>query len=333
MPGDIERRRKTRRLHPSARQSRFAGPCRDARSRSTPLQLIGSRGQRRAGGIEETFDVLDAEADAAAGHELHGFEHASAAQPVDGGRRAAQHLGQLLLAHECAPLRVDRHGSREYDALLVIDSARRISHESRTAGLGCDHRHVELTGWETVVISLGGGGVTGAAAVAVAVVTGKQGRKQLERRIEHESDQQTERLRYDREEHESKLRHERSEAWTDRLVRAADDFAIGIEQAILGVRDVIAFVGEDREPEPVVEEAKRRLHEAVARMARVRLLFRDDAEVVQPAKDLLHELDLARGAATNRDPTFAWEKLERVYALRDEFNAAAIKAIADAQQH
>lgn len=191
---------------------------------------------------------------------------------------------------------------------------------------------MELTGWQTVAISLGGGGVTGAAAFAVAVVTGKQGRKQLERRIEHESDQQTERLRYDREEHESQLGHERSEAWTDRLVRAADDFATGVEQGILGVRDVITVVGQNRDREPVVEEAKRRLHEAVARTARVRLLFRDDAAVLQPATDMLAELDLARGAATNRDPTFAWQKLEKVYALRDEFNAAAIKAIAAAQQ-
>jgi hypothetical protein len=53
---------------------------------------------------------------------------------------------------------------------------------------------------------------------------------------------------------------------------------------------------------------------------------------VQPATDLLGELDIARGAATNKDPTFAWDKLEKVYKLRDEFNVAAIEAIAAAQE-
>jgi hypothetical protein len=175
---------------------------------------------------------------------------------------------------------------------------------------------VELSGWQTVVISLGGGAVTGAAALLVAWVTGRHGRKQLDRRLQHE-----------RVEQERQREHERSEQWTDRRVRAADDFATGVEQAILGVRDVMAAVRDKRDVEPVAAEAKRRLHEAVARIARVKLLFGGDEKVTRPAENLLGELDLARGAAMSADPTFAWEKLEKVYGWRDEFQSAAIDAL------
>lgn len=177
----------------------------------------------------------------------------------------------------------------------------------------CDHRRVELSGWQTVAISLGGAAITGAAVFLVAFVSGRQARKQLERRLEHERRQQAERLA-----------HERDERWTERLVCAADDFATGLDQAILGIRDMITADRKKRDIDALSREAERRVQEAVARLARIRLLFGQDTVVTRPAEDVLVELELARGAAANPDPTFAWEKLDKVYRLRDRFQAEAI---------
>jgi gas vesicle protein len=176
---------------------------------------------------------------------------------------------------------------------------------------------VGLSGWQTVAITIGASGVTALAALLVAQLTGKQGREQLERQLEHEREQQVRRLA-----------HERSEQWTDRLVRAADDFSTGVEQATLGIRDVISAVADKGDVDAASAEAKRRLHEAVARVARIRLLFGDDSPAVTPAGNLLVELDIARGAATKTDGTFAWEKLDKVYRLHEEFRAAAREMIA-----
>jgi hypothetical protein len=176
---------------------------------------------------------------------------------------------------------------------------------------------VGLSGWQTVAITIGASGVTALAALLVAQLTGKQGREQLDRQLEHEREQQVRRLA-----------HERSEQWTDRLVRAADDFSTGVEQATLGIRDVISAVAEKGDVDAASAEAKRRLHEAVARVARIRLLFGDDSPAVTPAGNLLVELDIARGAATKTDATFAWEKLDKVYRLHEDFRAAAREMIA-----
>lgn len=162
-----------------------------------------------------------------------------------------------------------------------------------------------LPAWATVVVSLGGAFAVAAASVGVTWL----------------------RIRFDREQQRERLAHEREAAWRDRMVAAAADYSTGVEQAILGVRNVITAVYEKQDVEPVVQEAKRLLHEAVARLARVKLLFGQDAEATKAAGDLLPELDLARGAATKLDPTFAWQKLEKVYALHKEFNTAALTTI------
>ena len=172
---------------------------------------------------------------------------------------------------------------------------------------------MELSGWQTVLIALGGGFITGAAALLVAFVSGKQAGKQLERRLEHERQQQAERLDY-----------ERDERWTERHIRAADDFATGVDQAIIGVRAVIAVVRKGQDADPVAAEAHRVVHEAVARLARIRLLFGQSTVVTRPAEDLLVELELARAAAVDPDRSSAWSQLQKVYRLRDEFQAEAI---------
>lgn len=176
---------------------------------------------------------------------------------------------------------------------------------------------MELSGWQTVAITLGGGGIGAGAALLAAGITGRQGRKQLDRRLDHERDQQV-----------RQLEHERAERWRDLLIRAADDFSTSVEQAILGVRDVISAVADKGDVEAASAEAKRRLHEAVARVARVRLLFGEDSPAVAPAADLLVEIDIARGAAAKTDATFAWQKLERIYGLHDRFRSAAREMIA-----
>lgn len=175
---------------------------------------------------------------------------------------------------------------------------------------------MELSGWQTVAITLGGGSVGAAAALLATGITGRQGRKQLERRLEHEREQQV-----------RQLAHERAERWRDLLVRAADDFSTGVEQAILGVRDVISTVSDKGDVDAATAEAKRRVHEAVARFARIRLLFGDDSDAVAPIENLLVELDLARGAAAKTDPTFAWQKLDKVYRLHEQFRVAAREMI------
>jgi hypothetical protein len=175
-----------------------------------------------------------------------------------------------------------------------------------------------LPAWATVVLSL----VSALAGVAGGIVITWM-------RIGFDRTQATEAHEHERQRQETQLAHEREAEWRERLVFAAVDFSIGVEHAILGVREVISAVRDKRELEPFVVEAKRVLHEAVARVARIKLLFGDGSDSTRLAKDLLPELDLARGAASNPDPTFAWEKLAEVYRLHEQFNTAAFEMISN----
>jgi hypothetical protein len=161
-----------------------------------------------------------------------------------------------------------------------------------------------LPAWATVVISI----VSALAGVAGGVVAVRI------------------RIGFDRSENAISREHERSERWVDRFVRAADDFSTGIEQAILGVRDVIHAVNDGGDVDSARVEAKRRLDEAIARIARIKLLFGEDSDAARVARDILPELDVARGLA-ERPNGGAWEKLATVYALHREFNAVAFQAI------
>jgi hypothetical protein len=173
-----------------------------------------------------------------------------------------------------------------------------------------------LPAWATVVLSL----ISAAAGIAGGVVVTKPriGFDRTENALSraHETAQQ-----------ERHLEHDRSEQWVDRLVRAADDFSTGIEQAILGVRDVIAAVAEKGDVEAAKAEAKRRVHEAVARVARIELLFGEDTEPARIAKDLLPEIDVARAAADRTDPGLAWETLEKIYGLHAQLNRETLEVI------
>jgi hypothetical protein len=146
-------------------------------------------------------------------------------------------------------------------------------------------------------------------------------------RVRFDRRQATATRTHDREMQEARPAHEREAEWRQRLVFAAEDFSIGVEQAILSVRDVISAVSGRDDVESAVKEAKRRLHEVVARFARIKLLFGERATATAPAVDLLVELDLARNAAAKADATFAWEKLEKVYMLHTDFNSAAFEMI------
>ena len=92
---------------------------------------------------------------------------------------------------------------------------------------------MNLTGWQTVAITIGGAAFTAASAFGIATINGRQNREQLDRRLTHEREQQA-----------AELQHERTERWLDRQIRAADDFSTGLEQALLGVRDLILAVAE-----------------------------------------------------------------------------------------
>jgi hypothetical protein len=172
-----------------------------------------------------------------------------------------------------------------------------------------------LSGWQTVAITLGASGITAFVALFVAWLRGGQEREQLDRRLEHERRQQTE-----------QRAHERTEQWRERLVREAADFSTGVEQAILGVRDVINAVTDGGDVAAASIEAKRRLHEAIARIARIKLLFGEDSDTALVAKNILPELDVARGLAERPDDG-AWQKLETIYGLHRDFNEAAFEMI------
>jgi len=99
-----------------------------------------------------------------------------------------------------------------------------------------------------------------------------------------------------------------------------------VEQAILGIRYVITAVSDKEDVDAAAVEAKRRVHEAVARVARIKLLFGEDSKAAGVAKDLLPALDVARSLAERPDGG-AWEKLEKVYGLHRDFNEAAFEMI------
>jgi beta-phosphoglucomutase-like phosphatase (HAD superfamily) len=161
-----------------------------------------------------------------------------------------------------------------------------------------------ISWWATVLLAL----ITASAGVVGGVAV-------TEKRIRFDRDENAKNREHEKEQQRQQLEHERSEQWVDRLIRAADDFSTGVEPAILGVRDVISVVSGKGDVAAAAVEAKRRNHEAVARVARIKLLFGENSDAANVARDLLPELEVARSAAERPDPTFAWEKLEKVYAL------------------
>jgi len=174
-----------------------------------------------------------------------------------------------------------------------------------------------LPAWATVSI---------AAISALAGIIGGVLVTVIRNRSEQRENEAT--RRHEREQQEARLAHERTEQWSERLVRAADDFSTGVEQTILGLRDVFTAIGDEGDVDAARAEAKRRLHETVARLARIKLLFGEDAEAVTIARDILGELDYVHRATQEADdPTLAWQHLEKVYGLHASFHAAAFEMI------
>jgi hypothetical protein len=172
-----------------------------------------------------------------------------------------------------------------------------------------------LPAWATIVIAAVSAlaGIAGGVAVTLT-------------RIHFDRDENATLREHERERQERQLQHERNEQWVERLVRAAEDFSTGVEQAVLGIRNVIATVSDNGNVDQADAEAKRRVEEAVARVARIKLLFKADSRPAQIAADLLPELDVARAAATRTD-TLVWDKLSSVYNLHADFMEAAFDII------
>jgi hypothetical protein len=173
-----------------------------------------------------------------------------------------------------------------------------------------------LPAWATVVIAAISALAGVAAGVIVTLIRIRFDRSESAAMREHEPERQ-----------ERQLQHERSEQWVERMVRAADDFSTGIEQAILGVRDIINAVADKGDVDKASAEAKRRVDEAIARVARIKLLFKADSKPARIASDLFPELDVARAAATRTDPELAWTKLSTIYGQHAAFNEAAFDII------
>jgi hypothetical protein len=163
-----------------------------------------------------------------------------------------------------------------------------------------------LPAWATVAISLGGAIVV---ALSNALVT------QL-------------RIRFERDQQHGRLKHERETEWRERLVFAAADFATGVEQAILGLRNVMAASATNKpEVEPLADEAKRLVQEAMARMARIKLLFGEDAQATKLASALVEELAFALQSVRHGDLGSAKSKLEKAREQYRAFNAAALEML------
>lgn len=179
-----------------------------------------------------------------------------------------------------------------------------------------------LPAWATVAIALGASAITAVAALGATWL-----------RIRFERRQDDARRMHDWRQQEAQLEHEREEAWRDRMVRAADDFSTGVEQALLAVNDAISAVTNRADRSAIVEEAHRTIREAVARVGRIRLLFGEESRAVAVARDLLPELRLALsqveggGAEVHARVPHAWKTLEKAYEHHREFNRAAREAI------
>lgn len=152
-------------------------------------------------------------------------------------------------------------------------------------------------------------------------------------RINFDRTESDERRHHEREQQDARLRHERAEQWRDRLVRAADDFSTGVEQALLAVNEAISAVVNRGDREGTVAEARRVIGEAVARVGRVKLLFGEDSRPAAIGRDLLPTLRLAlshvevSGADVHGHIDDAWQTLEKCYAGHQDFNRAALEMI------
>jgi hypothetical protein len=139
-----------------------------------------------------------------------------------------------------------------------------------------------------------------------------------------------------------RIRHEREEAFRERLLVAADDFATGILQAILAVRDVsVARVDHDPDwatpdqhhhpdVEAASEEARRRIDQAHARLARVELLFGRGSAAGEAAGDLVTALRQALEHIREwprPDAQRYSDEMNRAHALLDQFGGAVRIAI------
>ena len=131
---------------------------------------------------------------------------------------------------------------------------------------------------------------------------------------------------HEREQQRRQLQYDTDEEWRDRRIRAADDFSTGVEQAILGVRNLIDVVAEPGGIGGANAEVGRLVFEAVARLARIKLLFGEESDPVLVAKNLLAELDVARRLAADPKQD-SWEALNKVYLHHKTFNTAALKMI------
>jgi hypothetical protein len=144
-------------------------------------------------------------------------------------------------------------------------------------------------------------------------------------------------------------RHERAEAWRDRLVPAADDFATGVVQALLAGRDAKrageraleeARMGEATLPGGVladvpsvkhaVSELERLSDEAHARLARVQLLFgstSDAGKAADEAVTMLRRATLLFRESPDPDVEGGNRQINLAHDAHLRFAAAARAAI------
>jgi hypothetical protein len=197
-----------------------------------------------------------------------------------------------------------------------------------------------LPAWATVAIALGAAAITGIAALGTGGL-----------RMRFEREQERERRAHERAQQEAQLQHEREEAWRTRLLEAADNFASGVTQALLvlrNARNAIDRYGstDDKgnvwlserisgkrvpEIESAFASAQELIDEAHARFSRVQLLFGRETEVGAIALALVLNLREAMAEGLAAWPFPALKKysdaFETAISQEVDFSRAALEAI------
>jgi len=131
-----------------------------------------------------------------------------------------------------------------------------------------------------------------------------------------------------------RIGHERQERLRERMLTAADDFAIGVQQAGMALREARSHEG-DVHPAgtvlPTTAEARRCVGEVEARLARIRLLFGEFTAACDAAERVDEGLEVQIEALQPRWLTPTEEQLEQ--AMEDTweglraFNREALRAL------
>jgi hypothetical protein len=121
-------------------------------------------------------------------------------------------------------------------------------------------------------------------------------------------------------------RHEGANDWRQRLIAAADDFAIGWSKTTAKLRDAIEEASTSQARIATVQ-AKVMVDELVERAIRVELLFGESSPTARAAGETLTALRSAEMAASRADSHDAYAQLDTAFKQFNAFMSAAHAAL------